>query len=563
MSVMKCPHCSTTVEKHQNFCGSCGRSLTNACPSCNAANPAFFKFCGNCGHRFSYAAIMVLDRAGIITEASEDASSLLDPDQQAVTGKPFSLFLETTNLVLFYSHWNELLRTARPQTLEVSLRSINRDTVRYAQLMLRPDSRHHRNNIRVLIELNDITEQRKALQHSQDQQDVYALINLMVSSTSAGTSRKIHQNFSQILEKICLLSDAWAGVICRYQDKEPSLVREFLWQKEVDSAANANYASFPEHQWQPFVKKLRRFATYEQIDLDRLPVIEKDCWHALTNQKSGAVISEKIYRGDQNVGLIALTSIETRLWSQTSKLLLRLAGLLLAEDLPKIRAASTVITLSNSLKSGAPAYDALDELNLSLDLEEVKVLIEKEGNPSDSQQPNPKMHITAEDANDTTSGSLPLRSNKDGRYTIVCPACGLIEPVHSTIFGDLGWKLQVTCACNCTFRIFRERRTSPRKQVNLPGYFARNVSNLEELATTNSWGEMQVINLSDSGLSFSSEKISFLKNGEQIHLKFNLDNSSLTPIEKTAEVVFLKSDRAGCRFIGKDRHDVTLSFYCL
>ena len=46
-----CPKCGFQVVPGQQFCGSCGSSLTSYCATCGAAITAPSKFCGNCGAR--------------------------------------------------------------------------------------------------------------------------------------------------------------------------------------------------------------------------------------------------------------------------------------------------------------------------------------------------------------------------------------------------------------------------------------------------------------------------------------------------------------------------------
>lgn len=557
---MKCPHCSTDVDKTQNFCGTCGRSLTTICGSCHKPNPTYFRFCGNCGHRFENASVLLLDRAGVILEAGEKAAKVLEPAKGAVRNKPLSLFLEPTNLVLFYSHWNELLKNATPQSVEVALRSDKRG-VRYGRLLLQPDKQQTTGALRVCAELNDITDQHHARQKNQDQQDVYELINLMVNNSQPVNGMGKSRNFALILEKICLLSDAETGVICRFKENEPSMVREFVWHRNPAKHKKNGQETLQLVQLKPIADKLRRFNIYEQLDLAKLPAIERDCWLALINRKDGAVLGEKIYQGEQAVGLIALAGDDNRPWSSHSKMLLRLAGLLLAENLPRIRSANSVIRLVTPAESPIYHDDELQELNLVLELDEVQVEIHTDTNTLPAAEQSASMHIVAEDGTKMEE-SLPLTA-KDGSYTIVCPKCDRTEHIHPDTFADLGWQLRVSCPCSCTFRIFRELRSANRKDVDLEGHFAENQPDPGKLATSNSWGPIRVTNLSKTGLRFTTERIEFLQLGQQIRLKFNLDNDSHTPIEKNAEVISLHESSAGCRFLGKDRYDVTLGFYFL
>jgi hypothetical protein len=51
--------------------------------------------------------------------------------------------------------------------------------------------------------------------------------------------------------------------------------------------------------------------------------------------------------------------------------------------------------------------------------------------------------------------------------------------------------------------------------------------------------------------------------GDDIEVKFTLDNSASTEIERKAHVKWVKDKRIGCEFFEIYRDDVTLGFYFL
>ncbi|MFZ7128366.1 MAG: double zinc ribbon domain-containing protein [Desulfobacterales bacterium] len=118
---MKCSRCGTDVKPDQNYCGGCGRRLQNVCPACGSANPLAYNFCGQCGASLSAAGALTVDRAGIILRADPGALTLLEHRTGALEGKPFSLFVAHDDLVAFYTHWNRLIATSRPQNLKLTL----------------------------------------------------------------------------------------------------------------------------------------------------------------------------------------------------------------------------------------------------------------------------------------------------------------------------------------------------------------------------------------------------------------------------------------------------------
>ena len=178
---MKCPQCGTATTQGQNYCGGCGRQLKNLCSECGTINPPFFIFCGQCGRNLADVGTLLLDRAGLIQEADTTALDMLNQKGRKVTGKPFALFVNVDDLVLFYSHWNELIRSSQRQNLEIDL-NLNKDRVIHTQLVLRLLKDHNSKALRIRMEISDVTDRRQTLEALQEKQDI---IELVASLTDA------------------------------------------------------------------------------------------------------------------------------------------------------------------------------------------------------------------------------------------------------------------------------------------------------------------------------------------------------------------------------------------
>jgi PAS domain-containing protein len=64
---------------------------------------------------------IVLAGSGLITRIDRKAADLLGTRQNEAQGKSFNLFVERSELALFYSHWNKLLSTSENQLFEITL----------------------------------------------------------------------------------------------------------------------------------------------------------------------------------------------------------------------------------------------------------------------------------------------------------------------------------------------------------------------------------------------------------------------------------------------------------
>ena len=149
----------------------------------------------------------------------------------------------------------------------------------------------------------------------------------------------------------------------------------------------------------------------------------------------------------------------------------------------------------------------------------------------------------------------------DGLILITCPHCGVQESVSMTQFEKIGNAIQVRCSCHARFAAVLEKRRSYRKSVQLDGYFtiAGDVGPNDTKGSI--WGLMMVKNLSKTGMRFYSKRVDLIRPGDNLMVRFNLDNSNKALIHKKVEVISIHDNEVGCRFKGADQFDITLGFY--
>jgi len=155
----------------------------------------------------------------------------------------------------------------------------------------------------------------------------------------------------------------------------------------------------------------------------------------------------------------------------------------------------------------------------------------------------------------------PVFARDDGLVSVTCSRCGGRESLPLAQFDKLGNAIEVTCPCHNQFMAVLEKRRSVRKHVQLEGYFSVS-GDLNPTADEGSiWGPMMVIDISKFGLRFSSEKAHLIHPGNQLMVRFNLDNTNQALIHKPVKVISISGFEVGCQFQGEDSYDITLGFY--
>jgi hypothetical protein len=74
---------------------------------------------------------------------------------------------------------------------------------------------------------------------------------------------------------------------------------------------------------------------------------------------------------------------------------------------------------------------------------------------------------------------------------------------------------------------------------------------------------MAIKDLSKGGLRMASVNARNIHPGDLLMVRFNLDNSTNTLIQKRVQVISVNGDEVGCRFEEADPHDTDLGFYLM
>ncbi|MFZ1985589.1 MAG: zinc ribbon domain-containing protein [Desulfatitalea sp.] len=560
---MECPSCQAGNPAGQRFCGSCGHTLEMACARCQASNPPDYKFCGQCGASLSVVGAITLARSGLITQVNQQALDMLGYRQKEMQGKSFSLFVKRADLVIFFSHWNELLSKIEKQSFEITLIHKEQNSI-YVLLECRVEHPPAKAIDAIYLSLTEITDSRLAAAQMQTQQELLGLIFSVANNISTVSGEHLAHSMEDALKKICLFTKA---DLCCIHGINRSLNRlEFLYEWRQPSASpsgeSAKSKSVPLSKIKRTIIRLRQEKMVVVDDMAQLAPAERDEWRAWHHIDSGAVIGHLVYSGMIPVGVIAVAQKNANdKWAPNCVALVKFFGDLVADRLPagpanpgtRARDAIPGDVIDSGGKRPSPGEKSRRGAAASADRKPKgnkqvlsymtrPMLLEKfSGNQKEDQQ--------------------PVFRRDDGLVLLTCPVCGIQEPVSVERFDKLGKTIRVSCSCGRQFAAVLEKRRFFRKSVRLQGYFSLGGDLGPIGAGGNLWGSMVVKDLSKAGLRFSAEKANRLHPGDLLMLRFNLDNTNQALIHKPARVLSVTRHGGGCLFEGADSYDITLGFY--
>lgn len=144
--------------------------------------------------------------------------------------------------------------------------------------------------------------------------------------------------------------------------------------------------------------------------------------------------------------------------------------------------------------------------------------------------------------------------DKNLTTSIKCPICGNIKSFDVRKFKGRTHNIKVKCSCETVFPVSIDFRKSIRKDVKLPGYYAK-------LPHQGAWSNMNVVNLSIAGLAINPIGGHNLEAGQKLKIKFILDDAEGSFIEKNVGVVNIKDSQIGCEFLDSQKPDNLIGHY--
>ena len=568
---MECPSCQTGNPAGQKFCGTCGHKLEVTCIRCQKTNPPHYKYCGHCGAGMSEVGAMTLARSGLITEVNQKALDMLGCRIKEMKGKPFSLFVERSDLVIFFSRLNEMLSTAKKQSFEIKLKHKDLESI-YVLLECSVDSADTKSIASIQVFLTETTDTRLIAAQMQTKQELLGLIFTVANNISTVSRRHLEHSVKDALKKICLFTKADVCFIYGINRPLKRLDPVYEWRQtsSAPSKDKVKLKSIPLSKTRQTIIRLRQEKMVVVHDIGNLEPSERDellAWHKV---EIGAVIIYLIYSGKIPVGVIGVANVTTKTeWAQDCMALIKFFGDFIADRLStSANHAVTAEPETPPKRSRAKASQKVIDIwgNRPASGEktgkipsEPDRLARKNDNQIFPDMGRPMLLEKAE--NGKVEEQLSVLMRDDGLVLLTCPGCGALESVSSREFDRLGNTIQVGCPCGRQFNIVLEKRRYYRKSVRLEGYFSLGGELGPIGASGKIWGPMIVKDLSKAGLRFVSKKAHLIHKGDLLMVRFNLDNTNQALIHKPARVISISDDGVGCRFEGADSYDITLGFY--
>jgi PilZ domain-containing protein len=139
--------------------------------------------------------------------------------------------------------------------------------------------------------------------------------------------------------------------------------------------------------------------------------------------------------------------------------------------------------------------------------------------------------------------------------SIRCPDCALVKNIAVGKFRNDRHTLKTRCNCGSTFLVALDFRRHYRKLTDIVGMYSLIGP------PSSGGGQMQVTNISRSGIAFSVSGMHDIHIGQKALLNFKLDNKKQTELTKKVMVKSIQDNYIGCEFVNQSQIGKDLGFY--
>ncbi|MDY6987106.1 MAG: PilZ domain-containing protein [Thermodesulfobacteriota bacterium] len=146
--------------------------------------------------------------------------------------------------------------------------------------------------------------------------------------------------------------------------------------------------------------------------------------------------------------------------------------------------------------------------------------------------------------------------NPDNTAVVKCPHCDTTKVVHVGKFKGPKRRLKIRCTCNASLPVTFEFRKAYRKETSLQGFYAK-------APPAQAPGKIEVKDISMTGIRFVTASPHTLRKGDEVIVRFTLDDRKRSKIEKKAVVRWIKERSVGCRFSESVQYDKVFGFYLM
>ncbi|MFO7716748.1 PAS domain S-box protein [Desulfosarcina sp.] len=505
----------------------------------------------------STTGMISLDKSGLIQSVNTRAVDMLGAAKSYLLKKPISLFIAPEDQAVFFINRSRIFAGTQKQAFEIKFKKKD-GAIWSARVYAQPVEMRDQHLPGMLLAVEDITRLRQTLEALQLKEYFVNLLFSILDDLSVWSTADIDEVIVYTLEKVGLVSGADRVYVCLFHDRRRRLSITHEWVGEgIQSPAPALQGASVE-AFSRVLGQVKKRSTVSVADIAALAPMDQAAHAGFHAPGVKSFLFTPLFFGRYLLGIIGCDAVRAPLaWSGETQSLAKCVG------------GSIVAALLRRQTEKAPAglrdilfqfVDSGSETGGDLLEYEGPVEVIDSGSRAAAED-RARWHFEAGAPDDPELLSTALL--KDGKTAnIACRHCNRQKLLDISEIKTIGTRLKATCACGNEMYIKVELRREHRKTVRLEGVFIRGRG--ERLALkSDDWGRILIENISRHGIGFRLFGNQDVRINDRFRVKFTLDNTAGSVVQKEVVVRAVVDKTIGCQFVDKAPCDVTIGFYMM
>lgn len=508
--------------------------------------------------RASTTGLITLDKSGLINGVNPCAVEMLGTDSTYPLKKPVSLFIAQEDQSVFFINRSRIVAGTQKEPFEIRLK--RRDgTLWSARIHAQPFEVPNQNLPGMLLSVEDISPYRQAMESLQFKEYTIDMLLSVIDDLAVWSTGDIDEIIRLTLEKVNLATGADRVWMAMFHDRRTRLSITHEWVGDDIESPAPTLKKAALSRYAGLVSQLKRRSSVIVADYAAVSPEIQSAHDGLHAPGTKSLLCSPLFYGRYLLGILGCDAVKQQAaWSEETQRLLKCIGSAIVQALLRRRLENAPAKVRETLlQFVASATDLPDDELLEYE-GPIEVIAIDSGQVVDDKA---EWRIEAGEPDDPEL--LGTGFIKDGKtVSIACKNCNRQKLLKMADIRELGTRLKATCICGNDIFIKIELRREHRKAVNFEGVFIRGPG--DRIAVkSDDWGRILVTNLSRHGVGFKVSGKQDIRVKDRLRVKFTLDNTAGSVIQKSVDVRSVVDDFIGCEFTGKDPCDVTLGFYMM
>jgi len=506
----------------------------------------------------STTGLISVDKSGLINDVNACAAEILGADKAYLVRKPISLFIAPEDQALFYINRSRVASGTLPQPFDIKFKQKNGE-IRSARVTASQVTDVGLNSGGMLLATEDITPFRLALDKLQYKEYFIDLLFSIFTDLSVCSRADIDEMIVYALEKLVLITGAHRVYVGLFHDNSAQFTITHEWRAKGIKPPAQTLKRKDTKSIAGIIGQIKKGRTLAIADIAARASNAVDAQMGFHVPGTRAFLISPLFYGRNLVGMIGCDTVKkVDTWSRDMRQLVKAVGGIIVNALVRNQIEKKPAVIRDAILQFIPPGSDSGGNTLA----DAQRTAEAVSTPAPTASGKKADWQFKEGECDDPALLTTARLRNDQIATITCSNCTRKKKLDISQIRAIGTRLKATCICGSEKYVRIELRREQRKTVNLEGFFIFGPGD-RSARQPNDWGRIEINNISHHGIGIRLLENIDVRVEDRFRVKFALDNTAHSIIQKEVVVRSVDGPAVGCEFVDPDPSDATIGFYLI